>query len=69
MDIADQSDVEIQNYIANNAVNGGLKRHDNTKLHHTGFCHNLNCEQEVSSPKLFCNGDCATEFDIATRKK
>lgn len=28
---------------------------------HTGYCHS--CEEEVEAPKLFCNGDCADDFE------
>lgn len=31
------------------------------KLFHSGRCHF--CDEDVESPKLFCNGDCADDYD------
>lgn len=36
-------------------------RKPEVRLQHTGFCHF--CEEPVDSPKLFCNGECATQYD------
>lgn len=33
----------------------------NTRLPHIGICYN--CEEAVLKPKLFCNGECATDYD------
>ncbi len=62
MDIADSSQItEEHNRL--DAINKVVVS-DKRELLPEGYC--LNCYIEVSCEKLFCNGDCATEYN---RKK
>jgi len=66
MDIVDRSDIEIDNYIKGTIRNNLSKGPRNGGLTPQGFCYN--CEKDIPKPKLFCNGDCAKQHDIANRR-
>jgi len=62
LDIADSSQItEEHNRL--DAINKVVVS-DKRELQQEGYC--LNCYDELLGDKLFCNGDCATEY---TRKK
>lgn len=63
MDIADQADLEIDNYINLTINNNRLNGKHNDGLLCTGVCHNPACESEVGNNQLFCNKECAIEYE------
>ena len=64
MDLVDEAFAEEQNYI-----NGALKssKNKNYKLIPNGECYY--CIEEIEGEKLFCNHNCATNYDKALRYK
>jgi len=66
MDIADRSDIEIENYHIS-AIKKSLRRGlKNDGLVPIGACYN--CGTEIEKPKLFCDSECAIEYDIRMKK-
>lgn len=64
MDLVDEAFVEEQNYISG-ALKGSKKK--NYKLMPKGECHY--CSEEIEKDKLFCNSDCATNYDKTIKHK
>ena len=68
MDIADQSDLEIENTIVDTIRNNSSGAVRNGGLVPRGVCYNEDCEAEIAKQKLFCNGDCATAHHKASTR-
>ena len=64
MDITEQSDFERENYIQS-AIKKSSSSIKCGKLSPQGYCYN--CEEDIEKPKLFCNGNCATQFEITNK--
>ena len=43
------------------------KRQPKNTISPTGYCHN--CGEEVDNPKLFCDGNCASEWEKTNKQK
>ena len=69
MDIADQADLEIDNYINLTINKNRINNKHNDGLLCTGICHNPACESEVSGNQLFCDKECAQEYEYIKKQK
>ena len=56
MDIADAAENEVQSYIESTIRKNS---NGNKQLLPIGMCHY--CDEPVDHPKLYCNGECATD--------
>jgi hypothetical protein len=68
MDIADASELEIENTRVDQILKNSSSSIPNGGLVPMGICHNERCEAEIAPKKLFCNGDCATEHHKTTHR-
>lgn len=59
MDEADQA--ERQESMQREAAIQTARTYTGTRLQHTGDCHT--CGARVSTPKLFCDGECAKRYE------
>ena len=60
MDIADQA--EVQESMQREAAIKQACLNTGPKLQHIGECHF--CDAEIAAPKLFCDGKCATRYEL-----
>jgi hypothetical protein len=59
MDVADRAESEVESYVTSQ-INHNKLLHG-CKITPKGKCHY--CEEPVEHPKLFCNGECASDYD------
>jgi len=59
MEIADQAEATEELHRTNAIRNA--RNNKSSSLQHVGHCHH--CGNEIESPKLFCDGHCATRFE------
>lgn len=56
--------IDIANNLAEIERESLIKnRRETVKLEPLGYCQNPNCELDVDENQLFCNSDCAKEFE------
>lgn len=57
---------EIEEAARNNAIHRAQKEIEHNRPVYSGYC--LDCLEDVEKPKLFCNVECAKNFEVKKKR-